>query len=113
MADPTQFVPITPAQDGGGSIINNLFGSADIGTMLNKAFLIALGVGATLAMVRLIYGGWLYMASDMWSNKQHAREVLQNAVFGLLLLLAIWIILNQINPQILQVGSFEENLRGE
>ena len=115
MADPAQFVPITPPKDGGGSLIGNLFGdNANIGDMLNTAFLIAINAGAILAMMRLIYGGWLYMGrSDMWSNKHHAKEVIQNAVFGLLILLAIWIILNQINPQILQVGSFEENLRGE
>lgn len=74
--------------------------------MLNVAFQVAINVGAILAMMRIMWAGWLYMgAADMWSNKHHAKEVFQNAIIGLLILLAIWIILHQINPQILQVGT--------
>lgn len=112
MADSAQFVAITPSGGSNDSLVSGLFGpNTDIGTMLNTAFLVAMSVGAILAMIRLIWGGWLYMGhSNMWSNKHHAKEVLQNAVIGLLILFAVWIILHQINPQILQVSQFERSV---
>ena len=108
------FIPIEP-NGGGDPLLAGLFqqGNVNLGDMLNTAFLVAISIGSILAMIRLIWGGWLYMGSSgMWTNKQHAKEVLQNAIIGLLILFAVWIILNQINPQILQVGSFEQSVGG-
>jgi NADH:ubiquinone oxidoreductase subunit 6 (subunit J) len=104
------FVPITPPNSSGDSLVSGLFGSSgggmNLGDMLNVAFQVAINVGAILAMMRIMWAGWLYMGSaDMWSNKHHAKEVFQDAIIGLLILLAIWIILNQINPQILNPGT--------
>ncbi len=108
MAD-VKFVAITPPGQSSESLVSGLFGtngSLDLGAMLNTAFIVAINVGAILAMMRIMWAGWLYMGSaDMWSNKHHAKEVFQDAIIGLLLLLAVWIILNQINPDILNIGS--------
>jgi prepilin signal peptidase PulO-like enzyme (type II secretory pathway) len=108
MADERTFVPITPpGQDGGDPLVSGLFntgGDLSIAGMLNTAFVVAINIGAILAMMRIMWAGWLYMGSaDMWSNKHHAKEVFQNAIIGLLILLAIWIILHQINPDILNI----------
>lgn len=108
MADERTFVPITPpGQNGGDPLVSGLFstnGDLSIASMLNTAFIVAINIGAILAMMRIMWAGWLYMGSaDMWSNKHHAKEVFQNAIIGLLILLAIWIILHQINPDILNI----------
>ena len=58
-------------------------------------------VGAVLAMFRIAYAGWLYMGSDIWSNKKKAIEIFQNAIIGLLLLLGVYLILYQIDRRIL------------
>ncbi|HUO56273.1 MAG TPA: pilin [Candidatus Paceibacterota bacterium] len=72
---------------------------------LTDVFNIVLSVGGILAVLYIAYAGYLYMGSaDMWSNVQHAREVLSNAIIGLLLLFAIYLILNQIDPQLLNLG---------
>lgn len=71
---------------------------------LNMLFKIAISVGAILAVMRLAYAGYLYMGGDMWGNKQRAREMIQDVFIGLLLLLSIWVILNQINPNILSLS---------
>ncbi len=106
------FVPIKPPGSASNdSLVSGLFGTGqmDIGTMLNVAFQVAINVGAILAMMRIMWAGWLYMGSaDMWSNKHHAKEVFQDALIGLLILLAIWIILNQINPDILNITNFQQ-----
>lgn len=108
MAD-VKFVAISPPGQSNDSLVAGLFGSNgsfDLGAMLNAAFIVAINVGAILAMMRIMWAGWLYMgAADMWSNKHHAKEVFQDAIIGLLILLAVWIILRTINPDILNVGS--------
>jgi hypothetical protein len=49
------------------------------------------------------------MGSDIWSTKQHAKDVFRDAVVGLLLLLAIYLILYQINPDILSLSVLQSS----
>lgn len=77
----------------------------DLATFLNNAFRIALSVGAILAVLRIGWAGYLYIASDLWTKKERGREILQDVALGLLLLLAVYIILNQINPDILNLDA--------
>ena len=56
------------------------------------------------AVLRLVYAGYLYMGTDMWSSKKHATDVIRDTVLGLLILLAIYLVLYQINPQILNLN---------
>ena len=56
-----------------------------------------------LAVIRLVYAGFLYMGSDIFDKKSAAKEAIQNAIIGLLLLVTTFIILNQINPDILNL----------
>lgn len=100
------FVPLTKDADfqkifGQGA--NSGGGINDLGTFLNAAFKVLLSVGAILAVLRIAYAGYQYMSSDAWGEKSHAKEILGDVVIGLLLLLSVWLILNQINPQILEL----------
>jgi Type IV secretion system pilin len=73
--------------------------------LVNNIFKIALSVGAILAVLRIAYGGYMYMGSaDMWGNKQDAKEIISNAIIGLILLFAIYLILFQINPCLLSLN---------
>jgi hypothetical protein len=105
-----QFIPIGNGGQPGtqGEFNTKLFGQgADLSTILTTAFQMALSVGAILAVLRIAYAGYLYMGqADMWSTKGHAKEVFRNAIIGLLLLFGMWLILNQINPDILQLDIF-------
>ncbi len=101
------FVPLTKDADfqkifglTGGSIGT---GANDLGTFINAAFKITLSIGAILAVLRIAWAGYQYMSSDAWGEKSHAKEILGDVTIGLLLLLSVWLILNQINPQILQL----------
>lgn len=75
----------------------------DIATFINGAFKAALSIGAILAVLRIAYAGYLYMGTDMWHTKSHAKEILGDVVLGLLLLLGIYLILWQINPDLLRL----------
>lgn len=71
----------------------------------NTLFKTAIVVGAMLAVLRLGYAGFKYMTTDIVNQKQSAREIINQTVLGLLLLLAVWLILNQINPDILNLDA--------
>jgi len=89
------------------SKLGNLYGSTDLSSYINGVFAFAIGIGAVVAVLRLAYAGFLYMGSDMWTSKGKAREVIGDVVLGLFLLLAIWLILNQINPDILKLQALK------
>jgi hypothetical protein len=90
------------------SKLGNLYGSSDLSGFINGLFKFAIAVGAIGAVLRLAYAGYLYMGSaDMWSNKSAARAVISDVTLGLLLLLAIWLILYQINPDILTLNALK------
>ncbi len=104
------FCPLaeTPA----GSKLGQLYNSTtDFSSFINGSFKFALSLGAILAVLRIAYAGYLYMGSDMWSNKGKAKEVIADVTLGLLLLLAIYIILYQINPDIVKMDSLR-NIQG-
>jgi hypothetical protein len=68
---------------------------------LPAAFNLIIGLCAVLAFLVLTYGGVLYMTSDAISGKSSGKEYITNALWGLGLAIASWVILYTINPAIL------------
>lgn len=87
------------------SKLGSLYNSTDLSAFMNGLFKFAIAIGAIGAVFRLAYAGYLYMGSDMWSNKGQAKEIIGDVVLGLLLLLSVWLILYQINPKILSLDA--------
>jgi hypothetical protein len=101
------FTPLTTGSNLGQNL-SGFFSSNNLPGFFNAAFTVALSAGAILAVLRLAYAGWLYMgAADMWGSKQHAKEVIMDAVLGLLLLIGIYVILAQINPNLLNLNVLQ------
>lgn len=103
------FVPLaeTPA----GSKLDRLYTSGDFSNFINGLFKFAIALGAIIAVLRLAYAGYLYMGqSDMWSTKGQAKDIIKDVTIGLLLLLAIYLILYQINPDIVKLNALK-NIR--
>ncbi|MEK7650796.1 MAG: hypothetical protein AAB364_02940 [Patescibacteria group bacterium] len=65
------------------------------------AFPLFLAVAVALAVVMIAWGGLQHMLSKVPGSKQDGKEKISNAIWGLLLALAAWLILYTINPQIL------------
>jgi hypothetical protein len=55
-----------------------------------------------LAVVMIVIGGIEYMTTELISGKEAGKERILHAIFGLLLALGAWTLLNQINPDILK-----------
>ncbi len=70
----------------------------------NIMFKLFIGICAVLAMVMIVWGGIEYITSELISGKEAGKERVLNAVFGLLLALGAFALLNTINPQLLDIG---------
>jgi hypothetical protein len=73
------------------------------GNYLNIMFKLFLGVAGVLAVVMIVMGGVQYMTSDLVSSKEEGKKTITNAIFGLLIGLGAVLILNTINPNLLDV----------
>lgn len=98
-----EFCPLTDVQ---GSRLETIYkdsGKTTLSGFLTGLFTAVISVAAIIAVLRLGYAGYLYMTSESWGSKGKAKEVIGDVVLGLLLLLSCWLILNQINPDILKL----------
>jgi hypothetical protein len=73
---------------------------------LNGLVKILIGVAASLAVIFITIGGVQYITTDSLTGKESGKETINNALLGLLLALASWLILNTINPDLIGEGGF-------
>jgi len=72
-------------------------------------FTLLVGATTILAVIWIVLGGIQYMSTDAWSGKSGGKEKIKNALLGLLLAGASWLILNTINPDILKIRLTSNN----
>lgn len=69
---------------------------------INNIFGWAIAIGALVALGVIVFGGIRYASSGgNESQVDDAKKWIWAAVYGLLLLIGAWLILNTINPEIL------------
>src|SRR3989344_7203683 len=68
----------------------------DANTYLPGLFQLLLAIAGVLAVLRIIYGGVVSLFSDAWTDQNKAKEIINDALVGLLLTLGAWIIVNTI-----------------
>ena len=81
-------------------------GNTNFALFLKYVFGVLISLGGLSAVVMLIFGGITYMVSDVVHKKTDALRRVQAAMWGLLLLIASWLILNAINPRLLEFELF-------
>lgn len=72
----------------------------DIGEYLGGIFSLAIGIASALAVLMIVIGGFKYMTSEAVSYKTAAKTQIIDAVLGLVMVLASWLILNTINEDL-------------
>lgn len=77
-------------------------GKTNLQTYLPAVFSLAIGIAAAMAFVMITLGGVTYATSDAVFQKSQGKEWITNAIWGLVLVIGAWVILNTINPQILK-----------
>lgn len=68
------------------------------------------GLAIVVAVVQLVIGGMQYALSEVITSKQDAKERIMSAIYGLLLALLSWLILNTINPNLVNLKDLNLNL---
>jgi hypothetical protein len=74
------------------------------GEYLAIVFNILLILAGVLSFLMIVIGGFQYMAVDSITGKAGGKERIKNAILGLLIALGAWIILNTINPDLINLG---------
>ena len=77
-------------------------GSAgNIGECISQVYLWSLGVSGMLAVIMSVFGGYLVMsARGNGAQATKGKEYIYSSLIGLVLLLAAYLILNTINPDL-------------
>ncbi len=65
---------------------------------IKALYTFGLGFGALLAMVMIVIGAVQYTASEAITSKEDAKDRIQKAILGLILLIVATVILYTINP---------------
>jgi len=76
--------------------------TTNISTYIPSLFVLLIALAGGLAVIMIVVGGIQYLSTDAVSGKSEGKERITNALVGLLLAIAAYIILNTVNPQILQ-----------
>ena len=75
-------------------------GKTDLQTYIPGIFKLAIGIASVLAVLMIIIGGVEYITTDAIQGKSDGKARIQNALWGLVLVLVSWILLYTINPKL-------------
>ncbi len=71
---------------------------------ISGIYRLSVGLGAILAAIMIVYGGFRYMLAAALPQVQESKSIIQDAVIGLVVLLSSFLILKTINPKLVEVA---------
>src|SRR3989344_1523632 len=77
-------------------------GKTTLSSYLPAVFNLSIGIAAVMAFVVITFGGIVYATSDAIQGKEDGKRWVENALWGLLLVIGAYAILYTINPKILE-----------
>lgn len=80
-----------------------LSGAPDLSTYIRYIYLFGISLVGVAALVYLIIGGLMYMLSSTVTSKEDAKKYIWGAISGLILVLASYLILYTINPNLIKL----------
>lgn len=88
-----QPIPLGGAQSGDSR-------TANAKTYMEGLFQLTIAIATGLAVLTIIFGGIKYMSTDAFAGKSEAKTTIEHALWGLLLAISAWLILNTISPNL-------------
>ncbi len=85
----TEYKLLEPLPLGGSS---TLVPSVNANNYLSGLFMLTIALAGAIAVLRLIYAGFLYMGTDVITNKNEAKGIINETLFGLGLVASTWLI---------------------
>ena len=92
------FIPLEP--------IPGVTDQTDPGKFFSGVFKFGITIASFLAIIMIMIGGLQYMSTDKISGKEEGRDRITQAIMGIILILLSVIILEVINPDILNLDLF-------
>ena len=89
---------LTSSTDGSIDVTNGF------GDYINRIIRIFIGLLSVMAVIMIVFGGIQYMISDVAGEKSAGKDRIMNAIWGLVLALASYMLLNTINPDFVHLG---------
>ena len=71
---------------------------------LRQMFNLGIALATGLAVIKIVLGGIKLLSTDSIMNHEEGKEDIKNALLGLIIALASYVILNTINPALLSGG---------
>ena len=84
---------------------NTTSGGTTLGRYLPGLFKLGIGIAGVLAVIMIMIGGVEYMMSESITSKGAGKDKMRDAIIGLLLAMGAWIILNTINPNLVDTET--------
>lgn len=82
--------------------------AGDLSKCINKLYKLAIAISAVVAVFFLVVAGYLYMASDgSQESVTKAKEILISTLTGLVILMISFLLLKQINPDLVKFASIQ------
>ena len=88
-----------------GTNSGSLITSIPIQSYLIYVFKLLIALAVFLSVIVAIYGGFKYMTTESINGKGDARKTIEDAVYGLLMALASYLILYTINPNFVNISK--------
>ena len=98
LAETHAFVPLQE--------IPNFTDKTDPASFFSAIFTLGITIATFLAVIMIMIGGLQYMSTDKISGKEDGKEKITQAILGIILILLSVIILEIINPNILDFNLF-------
>jgi hypothetical protein len=73
---------------------------------IDALYKLAITVGGILAVIQIIFGGVMYMFDGSITRKEDGKDKIKGALFGLLIILGAVLLLQTINPNLLNLKIF-------
>src|SRR3990167_6609577 len=86
--------PLPGVETSGGS------GMTNAKAYIEGFFILLIMIAGGLAVLKIIFGGIQYMSTDAFSGKSEAKTTIEHAIWGLILAISAWLILNTVNPDL-------------
>jgi hypothetical protein len=98
---PPDFTPLPPDNSYLAPLPGlNQSSQSSLGGFLKSLFTVLIIIAGLLAFLMIVLGAITYLSSEGFGEKSHGKEMMVNAVLGLILALGAWLILNAINPNL-------------
>ena len=97
LAQQTEYELLAPLP---GYVQNTTGNKTTASKYIEGIFTLIIAIAGLLAVIMIIFGGIKYMSTDAFTGKSEAKATIEHAIWGLLLAVSAWLILNTINPNL-------------